>query len=108
MTSRPPPPHVQPLVHDGVRYEPDDTRSASLAAFDLATGARLWSVPVWTIADDPDAPPHPGRWFGRIALGPGPDDILVEDEHGVRFLVDRTRLTVRPLPPAASPSTAGR
>ena len=106
VTSRPAPPNVVPLVHDGVRYEPDSSFSAGtdrtctggLAAFDLASGTRLWSVPLWTISDEPGAPPHPGRHVGRISAGPGPDDILVEDEHGDRFVVDRVLLTVRTMP----------
>lgn len=109
MTSRPAPPVVAPLVHEGVRYEPDrspavgenGTRVGRLAAFDVASGAKLWSVVVWTIEDAPGAPPHPGRYFGRLSCGPGPDDILVEDEHGARFVVDRVRLTVRELEPVA-------
>ena len=95
-------------MHEGVRYEPDISNASSLAAFDAASGAALWSLPVWTFMDEPAAPPHPGRWFGRIALGPGRDDILVADEHGMQFLVDRVRRTVSPWPPAEVCATDGR
>lgn len=103
MTSRPAPPRVEPLVHDGVRYAPDDSppadpahpRAGYLAAVDLASGRKLWSLRIWSIAEDPDGPPHPGRYFGRVSLGPGPDELLVEDEFGARFVVDRVRVGVR-------------
>jgi hypothetical protein len=116
VTSRAPPPIVAPLVHDGVRYQPDASfttellprRTTGLAAFDVATGAKLWSVSLWTIQDEPGAPHHPGRYLGRISPGLAPDDILVEDEHGLQFVVDRVRLTVRELPPAVDPTRIRR
>jgi hypothetical protein len=98
VTTRPPPPRVLPLLHARVRYEPDAALAGTLAAFDPASGAPLWAVWVWTMEHEPDAPPHPGRCFGRIALGPGFDELLAEDETAVRYLVDRVQRTVRRWP----------
>ncbi len=115
MTSRPPPPVVVPLVHDGVRYAPDASppidpahpRAGYLAAVDVASGRKLWSLRIWSIVEDPAAPPHPGRYFGRVSLGPRPDELLVEDEFGARFVVDRVRVSVRELPDKAERAPRG-
>ena len=101
MTSRPAPPVVEPLALDGVRYEPDGSppldpehpRAGYIAAIDIGQDASQ-SLRIWTIEEDPSAPPHPGRYFGRLSVGPAPDEILVEDEFGARFVVDRVRRTV--------------
>ncbi len=105
MTSRPPPPVFVPFVHDGVRYEPDASappdpvhpNAGYLAAIDVASGRKLWSLRIWSFADVPGLS-FPGRFFGRVSLGATPDELLVEDEHGCAYVVDRVRRRVRAVP----------
>ena len=115
MTSRPPPPAFEPCAFDGVRYEPDyattreapKTRTGGLAAFDEASGRRLWSVVLWTTVEDVRGLSIPPRFLRRVVRGPQPDELIVEDEFGVRYLVDCSALTARSLGRAGSPEPPG-
>lgn len=97
--SRPAPPQVPPVVHQGVRYEqdlsaplaPGAAPGGALAAYDAGSQARLWRIQVYTVPND--APPgldHPGRYFRSMSLqdGPGQAQLLIEDEAGSRYAVD--------------------
>jgi hypothetical protein len=95
-------------VRQGVRYEPESPsasraggdRTAHLVAIDVASGEWLWRLPMWTVVDDPAAPPHPGRYFGSIGPGPLGHELLVRDEYGASFSVDLATQAVHALPPA--------
>lgn len=95
--SRPPPPQVDPVVHNGVRYEQVKDALAlgygqltgHLMAVDPASGKRLWVVKVY------DAPPDPNVegdvqavYFSRMELIPGKNQLLIENEAKRRFIVD--------------------
>jgi len=105
MTSRPAPPKFEPCTVDGVRYEADyalvreapRTRTGGIAAVDEATGRTLWSVVLWTQVQDHPALSLPPRYLRCVRRGDGPDDLLVEDEHGFQYVVDRVTRAVRAL-----------
>ena len=107
MTSRPPPPRFEPCAFDGVRYEPDyavtcdtpRTLTGGLAAFDLASGQKLWSVLLWTTVDNIPGLSIPPRYLRRVVRGQHADELIVEDEHGARYLVDRAARSARTLGP---------
>ena len=69
--SRPPPPIVDPVEHDGIRYIQDDHDSRAgdqnggyLAAIDIKSGARLWRLTVYKVSDNrPAGLPSFGRYF---------------------------------------------
>lgn len=95
--SRPARPHVDPIEHDGVRYQQDmdamshggDQPGGYLVAVDPATGARLWMVKVYRISP-PSRPGLPafGRYFRRMTLLPGGKTLEVENEVGGIYHVD--------------------
>lgn len=113
MTSRPAPPVVLPIEHQGVLYvqDPASRFGGSLIARHPATGEQLWQLQVYDVQRDPAAPfPHPGRFFRSMRLVPGCDELEIEDEIGQVFRVDlaaRTPRGVRLFPvtnqPAVSP-----
>lgn len=100
--SRPPAPVVQPVVHDGVRYEQDrtderqgDQMGGYLAAVDAKSGARLWRIKVYELpARGPGTPTGGGRYFRSMTLLPGGKALEIEDEAGARYEVDLSRRTV--------------
>ena len=94
--SRPSPPQVDPVEHDGVRYEQDDfdvtagdQRGGYLAAIDSETGEKLWRLKVYEVEDtSPESVPSFARYFRSMRLVPGRDELEIEDESGGRYLVD--------------------
>lgn len=95
-SSRPAPPKVEPVTHNGVRYE-QDMQSARyggtqpggyLVALDAATGARLWMLKVYEVPVQPGAPFQPGRYFRSMRLNAGGDQLEIESEVGGKYLVD--------------------
>ena len=107
-SSRPPPPHIEPVVHDGVRYEQDmqswrhgGTQAGGyLAAFDVASGERLWMVKVYEVpSHEAFGVSTPGRYFRSLRRVPGRDELAIENEAGGRFIVDLRTRVVRPGPP---------
>lgn len=93
--SRPSAPEVPPVVHDGVRYEQDryddragDQRGGYLAAFDVATGQRLWRVKVYAIAPQPPGAPTLAMYFRSMRLDPGCKALVIENEAGGVYRVD--------------------
>ncbi|HEY9024986.1 MAG TPA: hypothetical protein VIP05_11845 [Burkholderiaceae bacterium] len=105
MTSRPAPPKFESCSIDGVRFEADyalvreapRTRTGGIAAVDEATGRTLWSAVLWTSVDDHPALSIPPRYLRRVSRGDGPDELLVEDEHGFRYVVDSVTHATRAL-----------
>ncbi len=110
-SSRPPPPVVVPLEHDGIRYAPDEHPPVEpgsppggyLAAFDAKTGAKLWSALVYEIQEDPFAPIQPGRHFKSLTLLPGATGIDVEDEYGVHYAFDFATRSAHRVTPVGAP-----
>ena len=113
-SSRPPPPKVAPVEYDGVRYEQDgfgsrasgDQPGGYLAAIDARSGARLWRLKVYEIADQSAAGVETfARHFRSMRLVPGRAELEVESETGSRYLVDLAKRTSTLLasPPPASP-----
>lgn len=111
---RPPPPEVPPVVHKGVRYEqdlagnepPGSAPGGTLAAYDQASGQRLWLMQVYTVQADPRGPSsHPGRYFRSMALVPGRDELAIEDEDGGQHRVDLMQRSARRVggPPETAP-----
>ena len=105
--SRPPPPRVPPVTHEGVRYEQvkDATRlglsqvTGHLAAYDEASGERLWVLKVYdhrpSEALESDVQEV---YFKSLELRPGGRELVVTNEAGARFVVDLRARTVAPLP----------
>lgn len=103
--SRAPPPTVQPVSLDGVRYAPvagdadrDGQVGGLLAAYDAA-GQELWRLKVY---DNPRTPGLEGDvqdvWFRSLQVQGR--QLLIENERGERFEVDPTtrRVITRPAP----------
>ncbi|MCF6283217.1 MAG: hypothetical protein L3J28_13605 [Candidatus Polarisedimenticolaceae bacterium] len=98
--SRPPPPTVESILHNNVRYEQDmqsyryggDQPGGYLVAIDPSTDARLWMLKVYKITDhDGVGVDVIGRNFRSMKLVPGRDEIEIESEVGGRYLVDLTK-----------------
>jgi len=111
MTSRAPPPRFEGCAFGGVRYDAaydtgdilPRTRSGGIAAIDEATGRTLWTVVLWTTpVEDVQGLFHPPRFLRRATRGDA-GELLVEDEFGVRYLVDLATRAVRRVDPAPRP-----
>ena len=96
-SSRPPPPEVPPVEYEGVRYAQDglgseaggEQSSGFLAAIDTRSGARLWRLQVYVVADPGAAGVEAGaRHFRSMRLVPGRAELEIESETGCRYLVD--------------------
>lgn len=95
--SRPAPPPVAPIDHEGIRYEQDlealkhggDQLGGYLVAIDPASGSRLWMLKVYLVpAPSSPAVPRFGRYFRRMSLLPGAQQIEIENEVGGIYRVD--------------------
>lgn len=105
--SRPPPPQVPAVEHQGVRYEQEtqgrhhglDRDTGYLLATDPASGERLWTVKVYETGNvehlEADV-----QWvyFKQMSLIEGRDALLIENENGQRFIVDLQQRSVSPAP----------
>jgi hypothetical protein len=109
--SRPPPPEVPPILHQGVRYEQEPLGSDEggrlggyLAAIDPGSGQLLWRLKVYEVPE-PDAPGLPpiGRYFRSMRLLPG-NALEIENESGGRYQVDLATRTTTPSS-TSTPST---
>lgn len=103
-SSRPAPPHVEPVDHEGVRYEQDrhddrdgDQPGGYLAATDIQSGRRLWRLMVYTVATSgPPGVPVFARYFRTMKLSADKAALDIEDEVGAVYRVDlRTRAPTR-------------
>lgn len=112
--SRPSPPEVAPVVHDGVRYEQDrhddragDQPGGYLAAIDVRTGARLWRLKVYAIAPQPPGAPVQALYFRSMRLSPDGATLAIENEAGGVYRVDlatRSSVQISGPPETAPPS----
>jgi hypothetical protein len=105
--SRRAPRRVEPVVHDGVRYEQvigkvlpeQDDSGRWLAAYDVATDKVLWGVKVYDT-------PHIAElerdvqavFFASLQLDHGGRALLVANERGRRFSIDLATHAVREVP----------
>lgn len=111
--SRPAPPEVPGVDHKGVHYEQDmqsSTLGGLLAAYDVKTGARLWTVKVYEVKDHGAAgvSGHP-VYFRSMKVVPGRDELAIENEVGGRYTVDLTKRSVTTVSePAAKPKTPAK
>ena len=95
--SRPAPPRVLPIEHNGIRYQ-QDTESfhyggtqvgGYLVAVQPTTGERLWMLKVYEVPmQDPAIVSTPGRYFRTMRLVPGKNALEIENEVGGKYLVD--------------------
>lgn len=101
--SRPAPPTVPPVTHDGVRYEQITngidaglpTLTGNLAAVG-PDGKRLWTLQVYARAIDP-AREADVQWVYFKTMAFDPDGRLrITNERNDSFLVDVTARTVTP------------
>jgi hypothetical protein len=94
--SRIPPPAVDPIRSDGVRYEQVmngfqaglDQMGGYLAAYDAARGQRLWTLKVYENVRRPDREGDVQDIFFRSMLLQDDGRLLIENERGDRYLVD--------------------
>ena len=97
--SRPAPPEVGPVIHNGVRYEQDMQSSryggtqigGYLVAVDPATGERLWMLKVYDVPVQASAPFQPGRYFRSMRLSEAGEQLEIESEAGGKYVVDLGR-----------------
>ncbi|MFT3734762.1 MAG: hypothetical protein QM776_07030 [Rhodocyclaceae bacterium] len=104
--SRIPAPQVQSITHAGIRYEQVkngllaglDQMGGYLAAHDEASGAQLWVLKVY---DNKRVPGKEGDvqdvFFKAMSLQPD-GKLLIENERGLRFMVDPAAKTSTPQP----------
>ncbi len=103
MTSRPAPPPFEGCTLDGVRYAEDDRAGrdtpeldmGAVVALDAATGEQLWSVVLWTLAQELPGLIIPHTYLHRITPDVVPGRLRVADEYGLLYVVDLATRTAR-------------
>ena len=116
--SRPSPPEVAPIEHQGVRYEQDrhddrdgDQGGGYLAATDIRTGARLWRIAVYKIGANARAgAPKPTRYFRSMQVAPDGASLIIENEAGGVYQVTLATHTSRQVggPPETAATTPAK
>lgn len=100
--SRPPPPKVAAIEHNGVRYEQDmlsyrfggTQPGGYLVAVDMASGERLWMLKVYEVTlHEAAGVSTPGRYFRSMRRLPGREELEIESEVGGKYLVDLIKHT---------------
>jgi len=101
---RAPPPKVEPVTHEGTRYEEAqfekseglDQNSGYLAAVDVASGKRKWVLKVYEVcyANDTEADLQ-DVFFKKLELSADGKTLFVTNEELRRFAVDLARRTVQ-------------
>lgn len=96
--SRPAPPDVPPVEYKGVRYQEDPEsikhggaqHCGYLVAIDPKTNVRLWMLKVYDVPLRAPGEPTGGGSvnFGSLSVGPAADELTIETEFGVRYIVD--------------------
>jgi hypothetical protein len=87
--SRPAPPVIAPITRDGVRYESRWSHNGVLFAVDEKSGKPLWQVEVFKYLIDEQVETDVQEvFFESMALDATGETMLIEDELGVRHLVD--------------------
>lgn len=100
--SRPPPPHVAAIVHDGIRYEQvmnatllgEEQVTGFLAGFDDRTGQRLWTLKVYEVRRDPAREADVQDIFFTRMEVTGEGRLVIENEAGNRYEIDPESRTV--------------
>lgn len=101
---RPPPPKVEPVVKDGVRYQrkiggsSDPQVGGLLAAYDVKSGAELWTLVVYDNKRRPDLEGDVQDVFFASMKFDKDGRLIIVDENGRRFAVDVEARTSTPLP----------
>ncbi len=112
--SRPSAPDIEPIEHQGIRYEQDnhgdqsgDQPGGYLVAVDAKTGQRLWRLKVYEVPD-PRAIGRPtlARYFRAMRLAPDGATLEIENEAGGVYRVDLTIRTVAQI--SGPPTNAAR
>jgi hypothetical protein len=91
---RNPPPKVAPLIRDGIRYErhiggPDDPQTGGMiAAYDVASGKRLWMLVVFDNVRNPDFEGDAQDVFVAEMHFDVDGTLRVTDERGDHWVVD--------------------
>lgn len=87
--SRAAPPVIPPITRDGVRYEARWSHRGVLFAVDEKSGKPLWQVEVFQYRLDEQVETDVQEvYFKSMTLDPTGQALLIEDEAGVRHLVD--------------------
>ena len=95
--SRPAPPRVLPIEHQGVRRMQDmqafrhggNQRGGYLVAVDAKSGERLWMLKVHPVTDHNAAGVEtPGIYFRSMKMVSGSEQLEIENEVGGQYLVD--------------------
>ncbi|MQA91248.1 MAG: hypothetical protein GEU90_13625 [Gemmatimonas sp.] len=102
--SRIPPPVVDPVRSDGIRFEQVtnglqtglDQMGGYLAAYDVDQGMRLWMLKVYDNLRRPDREGDVQDVFFRSMKLEIDGRLLIENERGERFLVDPDSRSVEP------------
>jgi hypothetical protein len=102
-SSRIPAPAVAPVVVGEVRYEqvPNgllaglDQMGGYLAAFDVASGARLWTLEVYDNKRVPEKEGDVQDVFFKSMTAQADGTLLIENDRGGRFVVDPEARSVR-------------
>lgn len=91
---RPPPPKVEPVVKDGVRYQrkiggsSDAQVGGLLAAYDAKSGAELWTLVVYDNKRQPGLEGDVQDIFFASMKFDKDGKLIIVDETGRRFAVD--------------------
>jgi hypothetical protein len=110
--SRPPPPVIAPITRDGVRYESGWSHPGVLFAVDEKSGKPLWQVEVYEyLVDEQVETDIQEVYFKSMSLDASGEALLIEDERGVRHLVDlktrKARLLTWPVTVSLVEATPG-
>lgn len=112
--SRPPPPVVAPIEHEGVRYQQGGYDSQAgeapgrfLSAIDIKSGAVLWRLRVYSYPDySAEGLPIFDRFFRTMRMMPDGKTLEILDESGGIYQVDIVSRTATQVggPPASAPA----
>lgn len=84
---------VEPVVHQGIRYEAPGEKAGVVEAFEDGTATKLWEVQVYKVHLDPGLERDVQDVFITKLQIEG-SDLLVTDERARQFCVDLTTHTV--------------
>jgi hypothetical protein len=89
LAKRAAPQPVEPVLHDGVRYEAPVEKMGFVEAFDVVSGKKLWTLQVYRIEVDPSRERDvQDVYITKLEIVEG--GLLVTDERDREYLVDLT------------------